>query len=94
MLHKDPQREDSHTSEKPNWFQVGIPFVRVPMYQIYANLLPLLKLNLQLISCLMFSGEAFIFITCGYTVFQPPSITFFLVAVWHTTLMSTFSLIK
>lgn len=42
LLHKDPQREDSHTSEKLNWFQVDIPFVRVPQYQIRANPPPLL----------------------------------------------------
>lgn len=66
MLHKDPQREDSLTSEKLNWFQVGIPFIRVPMYQVYANLLPFLKRNLELISCVTPSEEACIFITCAY----------------------------
>lgn len=60
LQHKDPQREDIRTSERPNWFQVGIPRVRAPVHQIYANLLPLLKCNLELISCLLLSGEAYI----------------------------------
>lgn len=72
MLHKDPQREDSPTSERLNWFQVAIPFVRVPVYQICANLPPLLKRNLELISCLTLSEESYIFITCIYLTYSAP----------------------
>lgn len=47
-------------------FRLVFPFVRVPAHQIYANLLPLLKCNLELISCLMLYEEAYIFITHMY----------------------------
>lgn len=39
------------------------------MYQIYANLLPFLKHNLELISRLTLSEEAYIFITCLYLTY-------------------------
>lgn len=42
------------------------------MYHIYANLLPLLKHNLEIISCLMLSGETCISITCAHS--SPPSL--------------------
>lgn len=51
------------------------------MYQIYANLLPLLKHNLELIGCPMLSWEAYIFITCAYIL--SPFITFSICCVEH-----------
>lgn len=50
-------------------FQVDIPFVRVPLYQICANLLPLFKHNLELINCLTLSTGTCIFMTCIYLTY-------------------------